>query len=214
MPGHTPRMSLEVQPHASRARLGRTHRANTPAFPPPTWSGPSPVPSHPPPEFPHAPPVFTGPPGSLHSRAARTVSRMAQIDRWPSHFVTRAEWHRFARRARPHGARTSLGRGPSPRAGAPLAPAGAPLRTGGAPHFFACAPPAQTPVPQSESPRLWPSVPPCRLGTARLQPRHRRPPPKPWLGVFTRGATGCGARPLRLCQNLFQFLQGFLSELI
>lgn len=140
MPGHTPRMSLEVQPHASRARLGRTHRANTPAFPPPTWSGPSPAPSQPPPNFPHAPPVFTGPPSSLHSRAARTVSRMAQIDRWPSHFVTRAEWHRFARRARPRGARTSLGRGPSPTAGASLTLACAPLRTGGAPHFFACAP--------------------------------------------------------------------------
>lgn len=139
MPGHKPRMPLEVPPHSSRARLDRNLRAHTPAFPPPTLSGPSPTPSGPPPLFPHPPPVFTGPPSSLHSRAAQTALRMAQIDRWPSHAATRVEWHRFARRARPHGARTSMGRGPSPTAGASLTLACAPLRTGGGPHFFACA---------------------------------------------------------------------------
>lgn len=140
MPGHKPRMPLEVPPHSSRERLDRNLRAHTPAFPPPTLSGPSPVPSRPLPNFLHLPPVFTGPPSSLHSRAAQTALRLAQIDGWPSHCVTCAELHRFARRARPRGARTSLGRGPSPMAGASLTPACAPLRTGGGPHFFACAP--------------------------------------------------------------------------
>lgn len=151
MPGHKPRMPLEVPPHSSRARLGRNLRAHTPAFPPPTLSGPSPVPSRPPPNFLHLPPVFTSPPSSRHSRAAQTALRMAQIDGWPSHFVTRAEWHRFARRARPRGARTSLGRGPSPTAGASLTPACAPLRAGGGPHFFACAP-----LPATGAPHISP----------------------------------------------------------
>lgn len=167
-------------PDPCRPRPGRTHRSRTQAFASPTLSGPSPVPSHPPPNFPHAPPVFTGPPSSLHSRAAQTAWRMAQIDRWPSHFATWPGLICLARRAHPRGARTSLGHGPSPRAGAPLAPACAPLRTGGAPHFVACAP---LPKPQCGAlNRVARSLPCHHAGSAR---RIRSP------GTESRRRTPC-----------------------
>lgn len=180
MPGHKPRMPLEVPPHSSRARLDRNLRAHTPAFPPPTLSGPSPTPSGPPPLFPHPPPVFTGPPSSLHSRAAQTASRMAQIDRWPSHAATRAGLHRLACRAQAPCVRTSLGRGPRTSAGAPPTSAGTPRKTRGAPHFFACAP---RPKPLRWALNLGTGAHPChhpattqraRSPGPQARPRHTR----------------------------------------
>ena len=213
-PGNEPLMALEAPPRSTRARLVLSHRAHTPDLPPPALSGPSPVPSHQPPVFPQAPPVFTGAPSSPHSRATQTALRLAQIDRWPSHAATRAGLNRLARRAHPHGARTSLGRGPLTSACAPPTSAGMPLKTRGGPHFLACAPLSHALARASECRRQRPSVPPSRHGTARLQLGASSPAAPLPLGVFTRGITRLSAWLQRLCQNLSAFLQGFLSELI
>lgn len=139
---------------------------------PPALTSPPPAESHAPHTFPHPPPVFTGPPSSPHSRAAQTALRLAQIDRWPSHTVTRAEWHRLARRAQAPCARTCLGRGPSPTAGASLTPACAPLRTGGGPHFFACAP---RPKPLRAALNLGARPHPCHHPAAAQRARSHSP---------------------------------------